>query len=70
MDGNSIFWVTIWRFIITGAAIAVCAFSGCTAHSNYLLGQAIEHGADPIKANCAFSVQPSTVNCALASTQH
>lgn len=55
MNDDTILLRTIWRC----CAVAVCTLAvtigGCTAHENYLITQASEHGVDAIRAGCAIS---------------
>lgn len=67
MNSDDLYWSTFWKALIAGVVCLAAVIGGCTAHGNYLTVQAIEKGADPIKVQCAISMAPSSVNCALAA---
>jgi hypothetical protein len=67
MNSDDLYWSTFWKAAIAGLVCIIAVVGGCTAHGNYLTVQAIGSGADPIKVQCALSMAPSSVNCALAA---
>jgi len=53
--GDDEFFLTIWK-LVAGVIIAiVVSISGCVIHQNVQISNAIENGADPMKASCAFN---------------
>lgn len=51
-------------------ALAVVALPvSCTAYSTYKKGEAIAAGANPIEADCAFSMAPNNTACAIAAAK-
>ncbi len=56
--------VKIAGIVTIGAVLVFGSFAGCTAHTDYRIGQAIESGADPIKARCALGAFIDPAVCA------
>ena len=49
------FFLTIWKLIAAVIITIVLSMSGCVMHTNTQISRAIENGADPMKASCAFN---------------
>lgn len=50
-----------WAIIAACCTIALSSFSGCTMHSNYVIGEMVKNGADPIQSYCAVGLNRDTM---------
>lgn len=64
-----------WNVVVGWIAGAVVALGiawapvACTVNNNEKIDAAIQRGADPIKARCAYTSNPSMVACAVAAAK-
>lgn len=49
------FWLGVWKLVTIGFCVLVLSIASCTVHEDYRISQDIEHGANPIAAQCAHS---------------
>lgn len=60
---------TIIRCISVSFCVLVAVIGGCTMHSNQLIAESIQHGADPIKVTCALSAGAESHVCAAVAVK-
>lgn len=58
MEENQ-FWLTVWKYVITGFVALVTVLAGSCQMTNYQIRRAIDAGAAPIAARCAFDGENS-----------
>jgi hypothetical protein len=63
------YWISFWR--IVGIVIVSIALSitGCTAHSNKIIADMVEGGAEPIEAYCSISFNTGGSMCIITATK-
>lgn len=64
MDGK--FWLRFWITVFVCATILGLGVVSCNLHIDYRISQAIERGADPVRARIAFSSAVSISDTTIA----
>lgn len=67
-DARQVLLGQLLRAVTLVLSVLILALASCTMHAQYRRAQAIEHGADPIAAACAFSFESGDA-CALAAAR-
>lgn len=66
MDGEEIFFLSIWRATVIGAVLIAMSVAGCTMHQNSKVAEAIKNGIPAERARVAFSSRVSDMEIAVA----
>lgn len=61
--------VVNWVGALLLTAIVIGVPASCSVHTTNLKAQAIRDGADPIAADCAFSMSSESTKCALVAAR-
>lgn len=54
MDGEILFWYSIWRLIAVAFCVLAVTVGACTSHNSYRISQLVHAGATPNAAHCAI----------------